>query len=112
MVGQEFDAIGERKLNSETKRQWKRVRRTVWEAVEELTKGQIDFEFAPKDVTSHISAKDPMFKLSNVSAQLIADCVNHPSRHHHSGNQDLYWWEGRGRYRLYDRKKDTTLQET
>ena len=89
--------------------QWsgpKRVKDVIWEAVQELTGGNMDVEFAIKDVKPVISKKYPDFKLSNVDAEITADCVNHPSRHHHSVNEDRYWRVGYGKYRLYDPKTD------
>ncbi|WP_449866994.1 DUF7669 domain-containing protein [Niallia endozanthoxylica] len=42
-----------------------------------------------------------------VGCQLIQDCVNHTSRKHYpSDQQDLYYLEGKGKYRLYDSSTD------
>ena len=82
------------------------VKQVVWEAVLELTDGDIDIEFAIKDIKPVISKKYPDFKLSNVDAEITADCVNHPSRRHHSGTEDRYWRVGHGKYHLYDPKTD------
>ena len=53
--------------------------------------------------TAVILKKDPNFKVGTVSAQITADCVNHPSRRHHTVTEDRYWRISTGRYRLYDR---------
>ena len=82
------------------------VNQVVWEAVLELTEGDTAVEFAIKDVKPVISKKYPDFKLSNVDAEITADCVNHPSRHHHSAKGDRYWRVGYGTYRLYDPKNE------
>lgn len=37
-----------------------------------------------------------------MDAVITADCVNSPSRHHYSGNEDRYWRIERGKYCLYD----------
>ena len=84
----------------------KPVRQVVWDAVQELTQGKTDVEFAIKEVTVVILKKDPNFKVGTVSAQITADCVNHPSRRHHTVTEDRYWRISTGRYRLYDPKKD------
>ena len=84
----------------------KPVKQVVWEAVLELTNGDTNIEFAIRDVKPVISKKYPDFKLSNVDAEITADCVNHPSRRHHSTTEDRYWRVSTGRYHLYDRAKD------
>lgn len=85
----------------------KLVKEVVWEAVQELTQGKTDVEFSIRQVTATILKKDSDFKEGTVNGQITADCVNHPSRHHHpSAKEDYYWRIGRGRYRLYDPEKD------
>ena len=85
----------------------KPAQQVVWDAVQELTQGRKDVEFAIKDVTAIILKKDPNFKDGTVNGQITADCVNHPSRRHHpSAKDDYYWRVGRGRYRLYDSERD------
>ena len=87
------------------------VKQVVWEAVLELTGGNTNIEFAIKDVKPVISEKYPDFKLSNVDAEITADCVNHPSRYHHFVNEDRYWRVGYGTYRLYDSKNDAQAKD-
>ena len=84
----------------------KLVREVVLEAVQELTGGDINVEFAPKEVSTLISNKYPDFKLSNVDPELVAGSPNHPSYHHHSGNHKFYWRVSSGIYRLYDSERD------
>ena len=101
----------ERLTNMETKltERWSGpipVNQVVWEAVQEFTDGDTNIEFAIKDVKPVISKKYPNFKLSNVGAEIAADCVNHPSRHYYSANEDRYWRVGYAKYRLFDPEKD------
>ena len=89
----------------------KPVKQVVWEAVQELTQGNKDVTFAPKDVTTVILKKYPNFNRSTVGCQIISDCVNHSSRHYYPGGDDRYWWIEKGKYRLYNSERDkvTTL---
>lgn len=82
------------------------VREVVLETVQELTGGDINVEFSPKEVSTLISNKYPDFKLSNVGPELAAGCPNLPSYRHHSGNHKFYWRVRPGIYRLYDPKRD------
>ena len=84
----------------------KPVREVVWDAVQELTGGDINVEFAPKEVSTLISNKYPDFKLSNVGPELTAGCPNLPSYRHHSGNHKFYWRVRPGIYRLYNPEVD------
>lgn len=85
----------------------KPVQQVVWDAVQELTQGKTDVEFAIKEVKAIILKKDPSFKEGTVNGQITADCVNHPSRRHHPSAKDEYYWRvERGIYRLYDSEKD------
>lgn len=84
----------------------KGVRDVVQDAVRELTQDKIDVEFTIKEVTSIIHKTDPNFNKGTVSGQITADCVNHPSRRHHSAKHDFYWRVTKGKYRLYDPEKD------
>ncbi len=82
------------------------VKQVVWDAVLDFTGGDADIEFAIKDIKPVALEKYPNFNVSNVSAEINADCVNSPSRHHYSGNEDRYWRVGHGIYRLYNPEKD------
>ena len=84
----------------------KPVKEVVLEAVREITGGNTNVEFAPKDVSKLISKKYPDFKLSNVGAELTAGCPNHQSYRHHSGNHKFYWRIRPGIYRLYNPERD------
>lgn len=82
------------------------VNQVVWEAVQDFTDGDANIEFAIKDIKPVILRKYPDFKVSNVSPEINADCVNSSSRHHYSGNTDRYWKVRYGVYRLYDPVRD------
>ena len=84
----------------------KPVKEVVLEAVREITGGNTNVEFAPKDVSKLISKKYPDFKLSNVGAELTAGCPNHQSYRHHSGNHKFYWRIRPGIYRLYNPERE------
>ena len=89
--------------------QWsgdKSAKQVVLEGVKELTGEDTDFEFAVKDVKKVVLEKYPNFKRSTVDGMMIADTVNHPSRHHFSSTEDYYWRVKKGKYRLYDPEKD------
>ncbi len=91
--------------------QWssdKTAREVVLDAVQELTKGNKNMDFAVKDVKPIILKKYPDFKMSTLGAQIIAACVNHPSRKHHPSyaKHKHYWRLSIGKYRLYDPEKD------
>ena len=80
----------------------KPVKEVVLEAVQELTKGNTDTAFSPKQVSTHILEKYPNFKVSNVGPELAAGCPNLPSHHHHFVKHKYYWRVRPGIYRLYD----------
>ncbi len=86
----------------------KPVKIVVWEAVQELVKGDGEYIFSPKQVAQVILKKYPNFKKSTVGCQIISDCVGHTSRHHYPGGEDRYWWVSKGQYRLYDESRDGT----
>ena len=89
-----------------------RVKQVVWDAVKELTHEKTDFIFAPKDVTAIILKKHSNFNKNTVGCQIIADCVNHTSRHHYPGGDDRYWWIEKGKYRLYDQERDKVTTQS
>lgn len=82
------------------------VREVVFKAVQELTGGDINVEFAPKEISTIILKKYPDFNTRTVRRQLIAGCPNLTSHRHHSGNYKYYWSVRRGIYRLYNPEKD------
>jgi len=86
----------------------KPARQVVWEAVQEVTRGDKEYVFSPKEITQAVLKKYPDFNKSTVGCQIISDCVGHTSRHHYPGGEDRYWWVDKGKYRLYDSETDKT----
>ena len=84
----------------------KPVREVVLETVQELTGGDTNVEFSPKEVSTLILKKYPNFKVGTVHGQLTAGCPNHPSYDRHSGNHKYYWRIRPKTYRLYDSESD------
>lgn len=84
----------------------KPVKQVVWEGVQEYTKGESTKIFSPKDISQIILKKYPTFNKSTVGCQIIADSVNHTSRHHYPGGEDRYWWKEKGKYKLFDPEAD------
>lgn len=84
----------------------KSVRQVIWEGVLDLTKGDKEKVFSPKDVCQLVLQKYPNFNKSTATCQIICDCVNHSSRHHYTGGEDKYWWIEKGKYKLYDSNTD------
>ena len=84
----------------------KSVREVVLEIVQELTEGDTNKEFSPKEVSTLVLKKYPDFNTRTARRQLIAGCPNLPSYRHHSGNHKFYWRVRPGIYRLYDSKRD------
>lgn len=80
----------------------KPVKQVVWEAVQSITASKKKKIFAPKQIYQEITKIYPNFNQNTVNCQLIADCVNHNSRHHYPGGNDYYWWVQRGKYRLFE----------
>lgn len=105
VVGQE-EIVSPKKTISERWSGDKPVKIVVWEAVQELTQGQKDYSFSPKDIAQIILNKHPTFNKSTIGCQIISDCVNHTSRHHYPGGEDRYWWIEKGKYRLFDSEND------
>lgn len=63
--------------------------------------------FAPAEVYHEILKTYPGFNRGTNNAQIIADCVNHPSRKHYPGStHDYYFRVERGTYRVYDPQRD------
>lgn len=107
VVGQE-EALPPRKTISDRWSGDKPVKLIVWEAVQELTKGNKAYLFSPKDIAQIILSKYPTFNRSTIGCQIISDAVNHTSRHYYPGGEDRYWWVAKGKYRLYDPECDRT----
>lgn len=63
--------------------------------------------FTPSEAYLEIVKTYPDFNRATTNAQIIADCVNHPSRKHYPGNtHDYYFRVDRGTYRHYDSQRD------
>jgi hypothetical protein len=84
----------------------KPVKQVVWEGAREVTGGRKDYVFSPKQVADAVLRRYPGFNRGTIGCQIIADAVNHTSRHHYPGGEDRYWWLGSGKYRLYDSETD------
>jgi hypothetical protein len=104
-VGEE-NVVGPKRTQSSRWSGDKPVEQVVWEAVQELTQGNKDFVFAPKDVIAVILKKYPNFNRSSVRCRIISDCVGHTSRHYYPGGDDRYWRIEKGKYCLYDPERD------
>ena len=87
------------------------VRDVVLEAARELTGGDTNVEFAPKELYAHVRTNDPNFKFGTVHGQLTAACPNAPSYIHHSGDYKYYWRVRNGVYRLYDPERDEESED-
>ncbi len=99
------------RLTASSSSRWsgdKPVKEIVFEAVQELTEGDTNFEFSIKQVRDHILEleKYPDFKITNVDPEIAAGCPNSPSYRHHSSNHKYYWRVGHGIYRLYNPERD------
>lgn len=84
----------------------KSAKQIIRENVIEFIAGNKNKIFSPKDICQLILNKYPTFNKNTVSCQIMSDSVNHTSRHHYPGGEDLYWWLEKGKYRLYDPEKD------
>jgi hypothetical protein len=82
------------------------AKQVVRSSVEAFVKGDKSKTFSPKDISQTILVKYPDFNKNTVGCQIMSDCVNHTSRHHYPGGEDLYWWVEKGKYRLYDSAND------
>ena len=87
------------------------VRDVVLEAARELTGGNANVEFTPKELHVHVRKKYPDFKFGTVHGQLTAACPNARSYDHHSGDYQYYWRVRHGVYRLYDPEHDEVPED-
>jgi len=103
-------AIKKKSVKASTQSRWTgniKVKDVVYNAVKTVTKGDGTSTFSPADVNREILREYPDFNTSTTNCQLIQDCVNHTSRRHYpSGQQNLYFWLSKGKYRLYAAEKD------
>ena len=84
----------------------KPVKQVVWESIRGFTKNDTTKIFSQKDICQIVLNKYPNFNKSTVGCQIISDSVNHTSRHHYPGGEDRYWWNEKGKYKLYDPTTD------
>lgn len=84
-----------------------KIKDAVFEAVKKITNGDLNAEFRLLEVYNELVKQYPDINRSTVDCQIYCDCVNHTSRRHYpSGQQDLYFRTGVGKYRLYNQDKD------
>lgn len=100
------DIVNPKKIVSQRWDGDKPVKEIIREKVREFTAGDKKKIFSPKDICQLILQQYPTFNKNTVSCRIMSDSVNHTSRHHYPGGQDLYWWLEKGKYRLYDEEKD------
>lgn len=82
------------------------IREIVMKAVKNITDGENSVVFSPIQVISEVLKSYPTVNKNTIRCQLIADCVNHSSRKHYQGNQDVFFLVEKGKYRLYDQDND------
>ena len=87
------------------------VRDVVLEAARELTDGNTNVEFTPRELLAHVRQEYPNFNPRTVYGQLTAACPNVRSYVHHPGNYQYYWWVRRGVYHLYDPEHDEVPED-
>jgi len=101
IVGLEDVVSSKKVVNSNRWDGDKPAKQVVREGVQEFTKGDVGKIFSAKDIYQLILEKYPTFNQGTVGCQIMSDCVNHTSRHHYPGGEDLYWWKEKGKYTLY-----------
>ena len=102
-VGDE-DIVTPKTLQQRTRwRGDKGVRDVVWEAVQEVTSGDVNVEFESEEIIAQILKKHSDFNSSTVNTQLGMACPNCGS---FQGHYKYYWKIGTKKYRLYDPEKD------
>lgn len=79
----------------------KSAKQIIRDSVQEFLGGDENKVFSPKEIYQLILSKYPSFNKNTVNCQIISDSVNHTSRHHYPGGEDLYWWLEKGKYRLF-----------
>ncbi|NLJ78848.1 MAG: hypothetical protein GX329_05760 [Tissierellia bacterium] len=84
-----------------------RVKDIVSDYINRITGGDRDIIFTQSEVINGLVQEHPAIKPNTIRCQIIQDCVNHTSRKHYpSGQRDLFFRIGKGKFRLYDPKKD------
>jgi hypothetical protein len=85
----------------------------IYETAQSLLDERDKDTFSPSEVYYEILKTYPDFNRATTNAQIIADCVNHPSRkHYQSTAHDYYFRVERGTYRLYDPQRDGKWDDT
>ncbi len=102
IVGLEDVVTSKKVVNSNRWNGDKPAKQVVREAIQEFTKGDLKKIFSAKDIYQSILKKYPTFNQGTVGCQIMSDCVNHTSRHHYPGGEDLYWWKEKGKYTLFE----------
>ena len=106
IVGLEDVVTSKKVVNSNRWNGDKPVKQVVREGVEKFTKDDVEKIFSAKDIYQLILEEYPTFKQGTVGCQIMSDCVNHTSRHHYPGGEDLYWWKEKGKYTLYETSRN------
>ena len=84
-----------------------KVKDVVFEAVKKHVNDEKLETFKPADIVRIVLNEYTNFNPTTVRCQIVADCVNHPSRKHYRGGQrDAYFWLDKGIYRLYNEETD------
>ena len=84
-----------------------RIKDAVYKTVKSITNNDYSKIFSPVDVINKSKEEYPNIKENTVRCQLIQNCVNHNSRKHYlSGQEDYYYLEEKGKYRLYNSSID------
>jgi hypothetical protein len=90
----------------------KTASQVIYETVQGLLRQPGKETFSPSEAYHEILKTYPDFNRGTNNAQIIADCVNHPSRKHYPGRKpDHYFRVDRGVYRLYDPQGDGTWDQ-
>ena len=75
---------------------------------DDMSKGDLNAIFTPKEIEQIISEKHPdLAKSDKVRNRIRGCCVDFEKRHTYSPiGPDTYQWVSRGKYRLYNHEKD------
>lgn len=105
-----YDEVGFGKSTSTNLPRWSqpiKVKTVISETVKKLTNGEYSAIFSPVEAYNELIKQYPDINKNTVNCQIIQDCVNHTSRKYYpSGQQDLYFWVEKGKYRLYNPATD------
>ena len=104
-----YDGINPKKSNLISLSRWNhniRVKDVTADAIKDVTKNDKSVIFTPKEIIDNVIKKYPDVNKNTVRCHVTSNCVNHSSRRHYPGGQDLCYLVDKGRYRLYDSKND------